>query len=58
MFSIDNKKSATVFKKMGFETEGIERNILQPCGKRHDVIKFIKNFKIQELHPDDGKKNK
>jgi len=55
---IDNKKSGLVFKKMGFETEGIEKNILQPCGKRHDVIKFVKNFKIQESQSDDSEKNK
>jgi len=41
---LDNEKSISFFKKNGFEVDKVERNILQPCGKRHDVIKLIKKY--------------
>jgi len=51
-----NEKSFSFFKKNGYKIEKVEENILQPCGKRHDVVKFIRNFKIHESQPENEKK--
>jgi len=38
----DNKSSIPFYEKTGWEKIGTERNILLPCGKMHDIIKYRK----------------
>jgi len=41
---LDNKRNIELLQKSGFKTEKIEKNVFQPCGKRHDVCKLVKKY--------------
>jgi len=41
---LENKKSLSYYEKNGFEVEKIEKNVLQSCGKRHDMVTFVKKY--------------
>jgi len=41
---LENKKSISYYEKNGFEVEKIEKNVLQSCGKRHDIVTLVKKY--------------
>jgi len=41
---IENKKSLSFYENNGFEVEKIEKNVLLSCGKRHNIVRFVKKY--------------
>jgi len=41
---LENKKSLSFYEKNGFEVEKIEKNVLLSCGKRHDLVEYVKKY--------------
>jgi len=41
---LKNRKSRSFYEKNGFEMGKIEKNVLLSCGKRHDVVEYVKKY--------------
>jgi len=41
---LKNRKSRSFYEKNGFEMGKIEKNVLLSCGKRHDLVEYVKKY--------------